>query len=246
MLDSSRKRTMCLATAILFGAIVFLTTWPAFGQDSANSRQRYRPVTLTQENWRSPIGQNLMYSRWRYAFNNFSFYGHVRRNWLYVGGARTMAVEGSRSGLTNLIRFLPRTGPSGPLVFTQDFRIPAPLQSQGGALAGEVIALTMNVAFNDVRVMPRHPGYDLEKFIVRFGLFKGRTVGQVLDMADRVLGGEPPLRYGIANYEVLADAVRAINANYEFRDYATYIDRGFLQPNRGFGLPDPPHDPHVP
>lgn len=233
---SSRLDVVLAAVALLL-AIAICS--PADAQSP-----NLKPVTFTQQGWRNQ-GRNLIYNSWRYAFANFSFYGHTRRNWLYAGCRASMSIEGSRSALTTLVNWFPQTGPPKSLTSAQDFIIPVPLPN-AGSLAGEVVALTMNVAYNDVRLMPRHPGYDLERFTVCRGLMSGRTVGQVLDIADRVLGGDPPSRYGIASYQALVNVLRAINANYEFISYAVVIDRGYLRPNRPLGRPDPPHDPHVP
>lgn len=214
---------------------------PVFAQAG---RQPNSPVTFSQEGWRL-YGQSFVYSRWQYAFRNFRFYGFARRNWLYVGCRRTMSVEGSKAGLTSLMRFLPQTSEPHALTCDQNYIIPIALTDQG-ALAGEVVALTMNVAFNDTRMMPRCPGYDLELFRLKTGLMAGKTVGQVLDIANRILGGDSPLRYGVPDYRAITDIVRSINRNYEFINYSTYIDRGYLAPNRPYGLVAPPHDPHVP
>jgi len=51
--------------------------------------------------------------------------------------------------------------------------------------------------------------------------------------------------YGLPNHESMAAILRAINADYEFVNYETYYDRGYLIPNR-YGLADPPRAPHVP
>jgi hypothetical protein len=214
------------------------------GSDALAQAPNLKPVTFSQVGWKLR-GQSLIYNSWRYAFNNFSFYGRSRRNWLYAGGTRTMSIEGSRSALTTLIAWFPQTGPPKSLTHSQNYIIPVPLPN-AGSLAGEVVALTMNVAYNDMRLMPRHPGYDLENFTLRKGLMRGKKVGQVLDIANRVLGGDPPAKYGISSHQALVDVLKAINANYEFISYPIFVDRGYLQPNRPLGRPDPPHDPHVP
>jgi hypothetical protein len=104
----------------------------------------------------------------------------------------------------------------------------------------------MNIAYNDKRLMPRTPGYDLECFTLAKGLLKGKKVGQVLDIANQVLSGAPPCQFGLSNCQELVDILAAINANYEFVDFNTFNDRGYLIPNRALGQPDPPHDPQVP
>lgn len=222
-----------------------VTVGPANSTGVAFAAPAYTPVTFTQLSWRY-LGAGLLYSRWNYAFKNFSFYGRVRQGWLYAGHRLTISCEGSRSGITNLIRWFPQTGMARSLSMTQDFVTPAPLPPDAGSLAGEVVALTLNIAFNDTRVMPRHPGYDLENFTIRQGAMRGRTVGYVCDVANRVLGGDSPLRYGFPNHQALVDVLKAINSNYEFRGYLVCIDRGYLVPNRPLGPPDPPHDPHIP
>ena len=232
-MQNARSLRAVLATVALLIAI-------AHGLPAVAQSPSLTPVTFTQEGWRAQ-GRNLIYSSWRYAFNNFSFYGFARRNWLYAGYAKTMSVEGSSSALTNLVNWFPQTGTPRSLSTTQDFITPAPLP-KANSLAGEVVALTMNIAFNDVRMMPRHPGYDLERFLLRRGAMKGKTVGQVLDIGNRMLGGDPPVKHGITTYQALVDIIRAINANYEFINYSIVIDRGYLQPNRPLGRPDPPHE----
>ncbi len=204
----------------------------------------FTPVTFTQVGWRY-LGAGLLYSRWQYAFANFSFYGKTRRNWLYAGCRLSMSLEGSRSSIDRLLRWFPQTAPPRGLDMTQDFVTPAPLPNVG-ALAGEVVALTLNIAFNDTRMMPRHPGYDLENFTIRQGPMKGRTVGYVWDIANRILGGDAPMRYNVPSHQAITDILRAINMNYEFRGYVVCMDRGYLIPNRPLGFADPPHDPHLP
>ena len=105
------------------------------------------------------------------------------------GRAHTICYDSFTGSLSRLCTFLPQTGPSGSL--TRSYTSPWN-HTEAGALAGEVIALTMNVAYNDERMMPRQPGYDLELFVLAQGPFRGRTVGQVLDIANRVLGGDTP------------------------------------------------------
>jgi hypothetical protein len=242
MSRASLKSKVAMAAVIIAGLALFASPRPANAQ--VNTRQRYQPVTFTQEGW-SRQGAEFVYSRWQYAFSNFNFYGYTRRNWLYAGCKRKIGIEGSTAGLTALLNFLPQTSAPRSLSYGHDFIIPSAL-TDVGALAGEVVALTMNVAFNDTRMMPRHPGYDIELFKLRAGPMRGKTVGQVLDIANRVLGGDHPARYGVSNHVILTDIVRAINANYEFINYDTYIDRGYLIPNRAFGSPTRAHYPHVP
>lgn len=199
------------------------------------------PVTLTQQGWRNHA-YDLLYPSFRYAFARFSFYGVYSPNRLIVGRRYTIRFDASTASISRLCRFLPQTGPSGSLRMNY---ISPWGPTEAGALAGEVVALTLNVAYNDERLMPRQPGYDLELFVVATGPMRGRTVGQVLDVADRILGGDSPRAYGLTNHDAITSVVRAINANYEFTNYSTFWDRGYLIPNR-YGIAQPPHAPHVP
>jgi hypothetical protein len=139
--------------------------------------------------------------------------------------------------------FLPTGGPCGKLY--QSYLNPASL-TEAGILAPEAVCLMMNIAYNDERMMPRSPGYNLEDFTITQGLYKGRKVGEVMDIANHVLGGIPPCNYGLPSCEVLVQLLQSINANYEFINYDTFTDRGYLLPNRALGPPDPPHAPSVP
>jgi hypothetical protein len=94
--------------------------------------------------------------------------------------------------------------------------------------------------------MPRTPGYDLECFTVAKGPFIGKTVAEVFNIANAVLAGDAPKKYGLPNYATLVGILRQINSNYEFVDYQTFFDRGYLIPNRPFGQPGPRHSVAVP
>jgi adenine C2-methylase RlmN of 23S rRNA A2503 and tRNA A37 len=104
----------------------------------------------------------------------------------------------------------------------------------------------MNIAYNDRRLMPRTPGYDLEKFTITSGLYKGRKVGNVLNDAYLLLGGATPASIGLTSCAQLVDVITQINANYAFVDFNTFTDNGYLVPNRTLGQPDPPTTPTVP
>ncbi len=207
-----------------------------------NIRRRYMPVTLTQEGWHNHA-MDLLYPKFRYAFARFLFYGMRCPGRLAVGNRFSISYDSSTASISRLAAFLPQTWYSRCL-----FRnyISPWSATEGGALAGETMALTLNVAYNDERLMPRQPGYDLERFVVIQGPMRGRTVGQVLDVANRVLGGISPRSYGFADCDALAAVLRDINSCYEFVDYDTFYDRGYLFPDRPFGVSDPPHAPHVP
>ncbi len=216
----------------------------------ATERRCFLPVTLTQQDWRNladpftpGIPNGMLYTKFAIAFKLFTHYGTAYDRTIVAGKTKTIKFVGTTSSLTRLAYFFPQNGPPDKLKY--DYSDPA--TTTAGVLAGEVLALTLNVGYNDMRVMPRTPGVDLEKYIVKYGFFKGRTVGEVLDIAHRVLGGDPLSWYGIPNYDTLVETLQAINANYQMSDINTFNDRGYLVPNEPPTQASPmPHAPHVP
>lgn len=214
-----------------------------------NERRCFLPVTFTQQGWHdfcSPdnpvVPGGMVYNRFRFAFSRFTYYGNVYPNRLIIGGKYKIIFEGTTLGLSRLCAFLPQE--SGFCSLMRNYY--NPVRTEAGDLASQAAALLMNIAYNDERLMPRTRGYDLENFMVASGPLKGKTVGQVLDIANLILGGAPPCMFGLAHCGILVGILDSINANYEFIDFNTFIDRGYLVPDRAFGPSDPPHPPVVP
>lgn len=220
----------------------------------------YQPVTLTVAGWvracQNTPGYPNLYTGFPIAFRNFTFFGKSFPNQLVVGGKYTLAYAGKTYCINNLCAFLAQDldDTCGPL--HQNWACYASLVNGSGlddnsALAQEVIALALNIAFNDARLMPRSRGFDLEKFIVTQGIFKGKTVGQVLNIANAVLGGAAPCQFGLPTppqaggpelgCQQLLDILRHINYNYAFVNINTFTDRGYLRPPSVLGLAAPPH-----
>lgn len=226
--------------------------------NSPTQRRCYLPVTFTQMGWRMysdpydpALPGGVIYNRFPIAFSTFSFYGTLYKNRVIVGypGKYTLTYVGTTLGLNQLCNLFPQIGVCGQLYAS--YTNPPFLVNKSGvqmpnALAGEALALTMNIAYNDMRVMPRTPGYDLENFTITQGLLKGKTVRYALNLANKVLGGTQPMALGIPSCDALTNILMNINRNYEFVDFNTFYDRGYLKPNRTFGQPDPPHIPVVP
>lgn len=222
-------------------------------------RQCFRPVTFTQELWHQfgETGNGLfqwgvLAGRFGQAFANHSAFGKPMANRLVMGdptirGGHTIVFEGSASGIARLCEFLPQIGPADKL--SLNYHNPVCLDIVPGAgvtnrLAGEVCALTLNIALSDACCMPRSPGCELEKFTLLSGHFRGKTVGQVLNIANCVLGGVQPSCYGlpvVGGHEVLADILRGINSNYAFLGFDSFIDRGCLKPNGSLTSLSRPH-----
>jgi hypothetical protein len=89
-----------------------------------------------------------------------------------------------------------------------------------GALAGETLALELNVDFSNLGITK--PG--LGALHLAGGALKGQTVAQVLALANSVLGRGTPLPSTLKNIDALEDIVEAINRNYE----AGTVDRKYL------------------
>lgn len=208
-------------------------------------------VTLTQQDWHNLADQNtpgipggMVYNRFFTAFGHLVFYDVPTLGKLVVGKKWTISFTPTTSGMLSLVSFFPQTGPYHKL--TTNYTNPG--TTPAGELGGEVVALMMNVAYNDMRLMPRTPGYNFEDFIINAGPFMGRKVGQVLDVANKVLGGDPPTWYGLPDYATLIDVLKSINANYQMSDITSFHDRGYLtmDPNIARGSHPLPQYPAVP
>jgi len=222
-------------------------------------RRCFLPVTFTKDGWAAFCDPNnpiipggMIFNRFSKAFSCFTFAGNPAPNQLIVGGKYTISYTSVTSSLQRLCLLFDQPC-SGCGKLNMNLVSPWTLNSStgGGCLAVETIALLMNVAYNDMRLMPRTPGYDLECFVIAQGLFRGKTVAEVFNIANAILAGDPPCKYGLPNPPAagcaeMLDILRKISANYEFVDFLTFNDRGYLIPNRPFGQPDPPHCPKVP
>ncbi|MBI1287085.1 MAG: hypothetical protein GC178_05845, partial [Flavobacteriales bacterium] len=81
----------------------------------------------------------------------------------------------------------------------------------GNVLAGQVLAATISVGFDNAIPSYSTSTVPLENLIVRYGTFQGWTVGDLLAEANRKLGGCS----SSYSYSQLNDAVTAVNENYD-------------------------------
>ena len=222
------------------------------------------PVTFTQEGWHtfanpynSILPGSIVYNKLPLVFTDFTFYGKLYHNKVIAGYPGCILIfDCNCIGMDRLCEFLPQSGPDECYQLTISCVNPFILFNKRGeekanTLAGEIIALTLNIAYNDKRFMPRTPGYNLEDFIITRGACKGKKVREVLDMANKILYGMSPFCSGLRGdctqiYNTLLDVLHNINANYEFIDYTNVIDRGYLKPNVPLGHPGPAHAPVIP
>ncbi|MCE5200506.1 MAG: hypothetical protein ABFD54_14075 [Armatimonadota bacterium] len=237
--------------------------------DGVHGVQCQVPVTFTSDGWvyfsnpyNGIIPNGVLYNRFPIVFRDFYFFGKLYHNQILVGaplnvynrGYHSIQFDGVAFGLSQLVNILAGSGPCDRLFLA--YKNPSYLLNKYGQktyndLASETLALTLNIAYNDMRQMPRTPGYDLECFVVKYGILRGRTVGDVLKIANKVLAGVAPCTLGLnppddpsnmeQGCENLEEILEAINANYEFINYGLTVDRGYLKPNVAFGLPGTPH-----
>jgi hypothetical protein len=170
-------------------------------------------VTYSQDSWgaakkTAAVASNYIKQKFTTYFRNPAY--------LTIGCA-----TGNKLRITNynaLDVFLPSVGPIGVLPTGTSTN---PGSNYGNALAGEVVALTLNVIsdYSDPAFSPS--SVFLKDLIVVSGSFANFTVQQVLDEANRYLGNCPSSYSSTQIY----NAVRAINLNYENGT----VDRGYLR-----------------
>ena len=158
--------------------------------------------TQTQGGWGSACrGQNtgcLRDRNWDTVFPND----------LVVGGGFTMTFTSAAA----VEAYLPAG--STPDVLTQDHV--NPLTTESGVFGGQVTALAMNVAFDAAGIGKKDPTHDacggalLGDLYLQSGPWAGLTVGELLDLANRVLGGDTGALGGNSVSD-LNDAVAAVN-----------------------------------
>ncbi|MEN6644962.1 MAG: SdrD B-like domain-containing protein [Armatimonadia bacterium] len=132
---------------------------------------------------------------------------------LTVGGTYTIALTSAAA----VDAFLPQGG--GPNVLTMNYTNPT--KTSAGELAGQVVALKLNVDFSEA-------GFT-KKGLASLKLTKdlaGWTVAQVLTLAQTVLGGNKGALPSGVDLNKLKDICKKTNENYE----KGTNDRGYLTP----------------
>ena len=137
-----------------------------------------------------------------------------------VGGARALKFTTAAA----IAAFLPQGGTAGVLSESAT----NPTSSTAGVLAGQVLALQLNVDFSTVGITK----FGLGNKVVGSGKLAGYTVTQVLALANAVMGGGAlPTGVTITDINAVADS---INQNY---DNGT-VDYGYLRPDPACGVPN--------
>jgi len=163
-------------------------------------------TTYTQGGWGAkPSGDNpgtLLHRNWGRV------YGYGK---LVVGSYKTITLS-SAWAVTN---FLPQSGTPNRL--WNNYYNPT-CRTEAGILAGQVVALTLNVDFSRVGVTKSGLG----ALKIQSGTYRYWTVSQLLTRAQEVLGGTAQPLGSISD---LNDACTAVNENYD-----NGANKGFLAP----------------
>ncbi|MES2622190.1 MAG: hypothetical protein V4615_15170, partial [Bacteroidota bacterium] len=134
-----------------------------------------------------------------YLFANFSA---AFPSGLTVGCTNTLTLTSAQA----VCNFLPSgTRPKSLLSNLTD-----PSQGYQNVLAGQVVALTLNVMFDQYDLNFGASTTPLADFVITTGTFAGWTVQQLLDEANRILGGCT----SSYNASQINDAVSSVNENY--------------------------------
>ncbi|NJN77464.1 MAG: hypothetical protein HC803_03335 [Saprospiraceae bacterium] len=151
--------------------------------------------TQTQGGWgTNPSGNNPG----TYSHANFA---NAFPNGLVVGCNKTLTLTSAQA----VSDFLPSGG--GPKALTSNTTNPT---KKEGTLAGQVVALSLSVGFDNYDPNFASSSYSLKDLIIQSGTFTGWTVQQLLYEANQALGGCSS-SYSLS---ALNDAVDAINNNY--------------------------------
>lgn len=167
--------------------------------DGANEQGENSYITITQGGWgATPNGGNPG----AVLAANFA---SVYPNGVTLGNAGGYTLEFTSASAIEA--FLPQGGTAGVL----DANGTDPTSSAAGVFAGQVLALQLNVDFSKANLL----GNDLSNGILQEGPLAGSTVGDVLYLANQVLGcGTSYLPAGVSLNDLNA-VVTNINESWE-------------------------------
>lgn len=166
--------------------------------------------TETQDKWGAvPKGNNTaayMYRKFDAAFPNG-----------LVVGCTNKLVFSNPVAITD---FLPSNSISAILPFGTKVN---PGESLSNVLVAQVVALKLNVGFDEYDTRFSSSPVLLKNLVVKTGILSGKTVQQILQEAENAMGGCASL-FSLLD---LSDAIAKINQNYENGTF----DLGFLKSN---------------
>jgi hypothetical protein len=202
--DSDADPRLGMTECVTLGATLTNATF------DAGLRPRLHYVSYTQWDWGGPAAPgnaaSMLLTKFYLCYNSRG---------TIVGTLRYLRFTTPRA----IARFLPAAGRPGVLRYSRMH----PHTTEAGPLAGHTLALRLNVDFSAKGLIP--PGLGALKVAPGHKL-SGRTVAEVLAVANAVLGeGTVALPAGCTLPE-LNEAVARINDNFGGGDR----DRGFLLP----------------
>jgi hypothetical protein len=101
-----------------------------------------------------------------------------------------------------------------------------PTSTSAGVLMGNVMALTLNVAFSEAGALPQKDPLPVGDLILVKGPFAGQTVAALLQLAHQVIGGDPSgLNPFDADLNDLNDTIANVNENF----LEGWVSRGYLR-----------------
>ncbi len=209
--DFSKEKVLALANRVMknVDSFEYKRNKPvAVLHDMGNDKQvviTFR--TQTQGGWGAPAAGN---NPGAYRDANFS---SAFPGGLVVGGIFTITLENA----SDVEAFLPSGG--APQALAANHLNPT---GNLGTLAGNVVALTLSVVFDEFD--PDFSSSDclLKDLIIQSGTFTGWTVQEVLDEANKVLGGTPG-SFSASELNEILDAI-----NNTFVDGSSFEDQDLL------------------
>lgn len=190
--------------------------------------------TFTQAQWAQPATAGLCPGTYRDRHFPAIFFNE-RVSGLVVGIVGEPNTRYLRfTAAAAVQQFLPQTAAPAPLARSDE---DPPAGSAYSALAGEVVALKLNLYYDDYERSrtPLRTGLELRHLVVASGPFQGLDVTRLLTTAERVLGDDPartvtynlfagaPKTFAFTVAQLHA-AVAQVNDNFE----GGTVDRGYL------------------
>jgi len=178
----------------------------ATGQISGPKREDFVTFTYTPGGWGAkPRGENPG----TVLHNNFDSVYPVPpfpappNGPLVIGGDYTITFTGAQA----ITDYLPAGGP--PKVLTKNHTDPTK-KTEAGEFASQVLALQLNVDFSNAGILPN----GLANWVLDSGPLAGKTVAEVLALANTVLGGDTSALPAGLSVPGLSDVVTYINEKF--------------------------------
>ncbi len=191
-----------------------------FGQnhDNATASAIYNDVTYNASDTAYYYGSLCTYTACEYSNNGAAanllktYFNTTFPNGLEIGYYANVTGYGYNwTDVNSLKQVLKSTGPSG--VITVDILNPRNLTYGGGKLAVQAATLALNIAFGEQALKCMPPGLATLIYNKTGDALNGKTVSQILAIANDVLGGQPlPSGY---TFDSLACLLANINGAYD-------------------------------